>query len=426
MLNRNIAPPVKDFTALIMPPLSRITLDNGIAVNIMNQGGQDVFNLTAVWTGGNAESLSPSLPGLSLQLMREGAGNMSGEEFSDSLEFNGARIGLSADTHYSTVRLYSLNSKAEQVIPLLALMCYDPKMPEKAFHMVKERKAHQAELMRQKVEVQAARMSNKLMMGQRHPLSAYDDPSDIEKLTVDDARQWYKRIFNPGKNNLELFISGHINDKLIDILNKSFGQIEANASPTQLIIKPFSYDCSGRHNVVIEGALQSAVRITYPGPLRTNPDYILVRMLIVALGGYFGSRLMSNIREDKGLTYGINSFLMGYPEGGIIGIESSTDPATADCLIDETLKEVKRLSSGDFTIGEITRLKRHLMSSLASTLDSQFDMMDYYITGKLSHIPEGYFTRQVEAINMLTPELLGEIALKYIEPYNPLIIIAGS
>lgn len=427
MLDRNIAPPVKDFAALSMPPVARITLDNGITVKIMNCGDLDVFNLTAVWKGGHAECGQFATPNLALQLMREGAAGMSGEEFSDTLEFNGARIGGSADSHYSTLRLYVLNSKARAVIPLLAAMCAEPALPEAEFSALRERRIHQAELMSSKVEAQASWLSNKLMMGSRHPLARYETPDEIAHITVEDIRLWHDRIFRPGCGNLELFMSGHIDDNLLAAVNDTFGRMPTSSTETPLVITPFRCDAAQEKNFVsVDGALQSSVRITYPAPLRTNPDYIPLRMLIMALGGYFGSRLMSNIREDKGLTYGITSFLMGYPEGGIIGIESATDPSTVDQLIEETLKEADRLSSGDFTSGEITRLQRHLMSVLASSLDTPFDMMDYYITGKLSQIPDGYFARQVEAISTLTPALLGEMASKYITPNKPVITVAGK
>lgn len=427
MLDRTIAPPVKDFVSLSMPPLKQVKLDNGTVANIINNGDQEVFSLTAVWKGGNAEAAYFAVPNLTLQLMREGTGEMSGEEFSDILEFNGARIGASADSHYSTLRLYSLNSKAQNVIPLFAAMCHDPLLPESAFTMVRERRLNQAELMAHKVEAQASRASNRLMMGAGHPLARFDSPEEIAKISLEEIKRWHNLIFRPGEGNLELFIAGHIDDKLIATVNKHFGQIPFSYPSTKLLIEPFrSSPDKDRTHVTVAGALQSSVRITYPGPLRSNPDYIPLRMLVMALGGYFGSRLMSNIREDKGLTYGISSFLLGYPEGGIIGIESATDPSTVEELISETLKEVDRLSSGDFSHEEITRLKRHLMSGLASSLDSPFDMMDYYVTCKLSDIPPEYFARQVEAVAALTPELLGDIASRYIAPYRPTIVVAGA
>ncbi len=427
MLNRNIAPPVRDFASISMPPLEQIKLDNGVTTNIINSGDQEVFSLTAVWKGGNAECSQFPVPNLTLQLMREGAGGMSGEEFSDTLEFNGARIGASADSHYSTLRLYSLNSKAKNVIPLIAAMCHNPLLPESAFTMVRERKLNQAQLLAHKVEALASRESNRIMMGATHPLARFDSPEEIARITLDEIKQWHNLIFRAGEGNLELFLAGHIDDSLIATVNKHFGQIPCTHQSTQLLIEPFQNTVpENRVSVTVQGALQSAVRITYPAPLRSNPDYIPLRMLIMALGGYFGSRLMSNIREDKGLTYGITSFLLGYPEGGIIGIESATDPSTVDKLISETLKEVDRLSTGDFSNEEITRLKRHLMSGLASSLDTPFDMMDYYVTCKLSQIPADYFVRQVEAVANLTPDLLGEMARKYIAPLPPAIVVAGA
>lgn len=425
MIDRNVAPPVRDFATLTMPPLERMTLDNGITLNVMNQGEQDVFCLTALWRGGNAECGSPSVAGMTLQLMREGIGGMSGEQLSDMLEYNGARMGLSADSHYSTLKLYSLNSKAVEVIPLLARICVNPSMPVEAFSMIRERRLHQAGLMDSKVEVQAARRANAIMMGEGHPLARVPSSAEIAAVDIDALKAWHARVFNPGAGNLELFVGGRVTPELIAVINRAFGGLAVDNPATPLNIIPFHQQEIKHATVEVPGALQSSVRISYPAPLRTNPDYIPLRMLIVALGGYFGSRLMSNIREDKGLTYGITSFLMGYPEGGIIGIESSTDPKTVDRLIEETLKEVDRLSSGDFTKGEITRLQRYLMSGLASMLDTPFEMLDYYLTGRLSHIPDGYFENQVEAIASLSPLKLGEIAREYIAPYKPVIVVAG-
>lgn len=159
---------------------------------------------------------------------------------------------------------------------------------------------------------------------------------------------------------------------------------------------------------------------------RNHPDYIVLRLLVMALGGYFGSRLMSNIREDKGYTYGINSYLLGYPEGGLIGISSSTDNSTADALIEETIGEIKRLSKGDFTEDEIARLKQHAMSTLASSLDSSFDIMEYYINGLVAFIPSNYFEEQVKAVKSLTPELLTRVAREHLSLDRLNIAVAGA
>ena len=135
---------------------------------------------------------------------------------------------------------------------------------------------------------------------------------------------------------------------------------------------------------------------------------------------------MSNIREDKGYTYGINSYLLGYPEGGIIGISSSTDNSTVDPLIEETIREIKRLSTGDFKDEEMKRLKQHAMSSLASSLDSPFDIMDYYINRLVAFIPPKYFERQVAAVKSLTAEELARVAREHFSLDRLNIAVAGA
>lgn len=426
MLDRNIAPEVRPFVSLTMPGAVTMSLDNGVTMHVIDQGEHDVFNLTAVWRGGSAEcSVTPGLPQMVLNLMREGAGDMNGAEVSDRLEFNGARLLTSADGHYSVLRLYSLCSKADDVLPLMATVISSPHLPEEAFAMMRERQAQQTETLEEKVEYRARNAVMPLMMGENAPLARADTPQVLRALTRDDAVRWHETVFRSPADNLTLYLSGRVTPGLIESVNRSFGQTDGRGQVTGFNIVPFVAAPGARHKVEMPDKLQSAVRIYLPAPTRDNPDYINLRILIVALGGYFGSRLMMRIREDLGLTYGINSYLLGYREGGIIGIDSSTDPSNVDLLIEETMREMRRLATGDFSVGEIDRLRQYLMSGLASSLDSPFEIADYHITRQLSHIPGDYFSDQIKAINSITPATLAEMARRYVTDTEPAVVVAG-
>ncbi len=426
MLDRNVAPEVRPFVSLTMPGATKMTLDNGVTMYIVNQGVHEVFNLTAVWRGGAAEcAVAPGLPQMVLNLMREGAGDMNGAEVSDLLEFNGARLLTSADGHYSVMRLYSLCSKADDVLPLMATVIRSPHLPEDAFAMMRERQAQQTETLEEKVEYRARQAMMPLMMGAQAPLARTDTPQGLRALTREDAVKWHEAIFRSPAHNLTLYLSGRVTPGLIESVNRCFGQNDMTGGRTDFNIVPFVAAPGARHKVEMPDKLQSAVRIYMPAPTRDNPDYINLRILIVALGGYFGSRLMMRIREDLGLTYGINSYLLGYREGGLIGIDSSTDPSNVDLLVEETMREIHRLATGDFSDGEINRLRQYLMSGLASSLDSPFEIADYHITCQLSHIPGDYFSDQIKAINSVTPAVLAEMARRYMVDVEPTVVVAG-
>lgn len=430
--DRTTPPPVSDFSRLVMPPLRHITLGNGLPLHVIDQASQEVCCLTCVWRGGLAEAPSRTVAQLMLNLLREGTRGHTGEIIADRLEFNGARLMTSVDSHYSVVKLYMLNSKAADVVPLLPELFLEPVFPDTAFNTWQEKLARNFEISAEKVEFQASWAGNRLMMGEDHPLARVMTASDIRALSADDVKQWHARSFIPavddaGDSSLSLYLSGCVTPALVKMIDDTLGKMPVVKSVLQpLEIVPFVASPGVKKHIDVQDAMQSAVRMYMPGLLRSHPDYIKLRLLTVALGGYFGSRLMSNIREDKGYTYGIGSYLLGYPEGSILGISSSTDNAFVEPLIDEAVRELDRLSSGDFTDDEMSRLRRYAMSTLASSLDSTFEIMDYHIDSKIAFLPEDYFERQVDETMSLTSDELVRVAREHLSVGDLTVVVAGG
>ncbi len=299
-----------------------MTLDNGLPLKVIDHGSQDVCRLTCVWDGGIAESPSISLPTMILSLMQEGTRHHSGVEIADRIEFNDARIASGVNSHHSFMNLFTLNSRADNVMPLLAEMIVEPSFPEREWGVIKEKTARTIELLREKVEYYATCEINRLLMGDNHPLARMDTPDNVLSMTVDDAARNYKSTYRPGRNvegapTMTLYLAGHVTPGLEELVNRTFGSIDIDSSRgVELKFVPFGSENDSRRLIEMEGVLQNAVRMGIPTISRQHPDYIELRLLVMALGGYFGSRLMRNIREDKGYTYGIQSYLLGHPEGG--------------------------------------------------------------------------------------------------------------
>lgn len=433
VLDRRKAPAVREFGDLTLPPMRQLRLRNGLPLNVVSQGSHDVCCVTCVWNGGTAEAGSSTLPNLTLSTMREGTSIHSGGEIAEIIEFNGARMFTTTEAHYSVFKLFTLGSKISEVLPLLPEIMFKPTFPESNFNVLRERAAENAEIMNKKVESIASQAINRLVMGDGHPLAKIDTPDTIRNFSIDDLRRWHDRVFLPvvdattGESTLTIYAAGRITDDVVEAIDSAFGAVEVAQGPVaKLNLVPFRPGKSHETRISVEGALQSAVRMYIPVIGREHPDYVMLRILTVALGGYFGSRLMSNIREEKGYTYGINAYLLGYPEGAFAGVSSSTDNSTAEPLIEEVKKEMARLSTGDFSEEEIRRVRQNVMSTLASTLDSPFEIMDYYINRKVSHIPEGYFEQQVKAAGEMSAEELARVAALYMKPESLYIAVAGG
>ena len=198
--DRKTPPQVSSFGHLNVPSIRVMTLDNGLPLKVIDHGSQDVCRLTCVWDGGIAESPSISLPTMILSLMQEGTRHHSGVEIADRIEFNGARIASGVNSHHSFMNLFTLNSRADNVMPLLAEMIVEPSFPEREWGVIKEKTARTIELLREKVEYYATCEINRLLMGDNHPLARMDTPDNVLSMTVDDAARNYKSTYRPGRN----------------------------------------------------------------------------------------------------------------------------------------------------------------------------------------------------------------------------------
>lgn len=420
------APEITGFKNLAMPRPDVIELPSGVTFHVLRQGQVGVCRLVCLIPGGLAEASVPVLPQLLLSMVQEGTARHPGVELAKTIEFNGATVQVGIYQHYMLIGITTLSSKALEVIPLLHEMLFSPELDEVPFASCLERQIQNVELMEKRVEYHVAKTMASLMMGPSHPLARRQSPAKISRLTTSDLKQWHRYTCG-SPVGMHLFLAGDVTDELTAHVEQLFGtSAGAGTTGLELNVLPFVAAPPQRVNVSVADAVQSAVRISAPSIPRSNPDYLDLRLLVMALGGYFGSRLMLNIREDKGYTYGISASLIGSPEGSVIEIASSTDAANVDSLIREVMTEISGASARVFTDDETERLKSYATTQLASMLDTPFDIMDYYITLQASFIDTAdYYSRQYEAIKKMSSEKLTALARKYLSAEAFTTVVAG-
>lgn len=421
--DRTTPPKISSFGRLTIPEPRHSTLDNDIPTTIVDQSTDDICLLSIVWQGGLAEAPSPKVATLTALTMREGTTNRSGAEIAETLEYNGAQLAIMPSTHFTRIDLTVLNSRLEYVLPVIADIFCNPTYPERELHVLRENQARNLEIEREKVDFQAVTMMNRLIMGENNPLAVESLPEHIRATSRDSVISFWVSVFKAAP--VHIYLAGKISPQVENLVNHHIGSIKFDHSPLKLNIVPFSP--SERQSAVItrDESLQSAVRLAIPTIGRDNPDYTALRLLIMALGGYFGSRLMLNLREDKGYTYGIQAHLLGFREGGIMMINTECDNSYVAPLIEEVKNEINRLASGDFTETEVERLRFNAMSQLASMLDTPFSIADYYRNHLLSNTPSDYFDCQQDAIAALSPSRLASLA-RHLNISRLYTVIAGN
>ncbi|MBD5321809.1 MAG: insulinase family protein [Bacteroides sp.] len=424
-LDRTIAPAVHDMGPLSLPEDNRTVLSNGVTLHTLNGGDTEVCRVKVLIPGGIAESPRPQLYQLANSLSLEGTRNHPGDSLADILEYNGAWSSAEISTHHSALSLFTSNSAYHKLLPLVSEMIMTPEYaPDPTAHALRK-EAARIEVEQQRVAYRAAAAMRRMLYGENHPLAAIPSPDSLLAITPEDLHLAHDTRLDP--KGMHVYLSGLLTDRMISEAEQIFSEIPAK-SPFSLPRLVFPEHSAGaRTHVDMPHALQSGVQMSIASIGRNHPDYIALRMAVIALGGYFGSRLMLNIREDKGLTYGISASLYGYRHSSFITISSQTDPSTVERLIEESILEIENMKNpSTYSPDEIDRLSRFVLSELAGVLDTPFSRCDFLQTEVTAATPPGYFAMQEHTARTLTPELLADMASKYFDTTKLFISTAGK
>ena len=425
-MNRNIAPKVYNFGPLVLTPASTHVLPNGIHIHIESGSEIEVSRLTVALPAGEAESPKPGMAACAAMMLMEGTKRMTGEEIANILEYNGAWVNTSVSTHYSSIILSSLNDKFADLLPVLADMIMWPTFPAAATSRLLQRQAARLDIEHEKVTFLADKTLRPMAYGEDNPLSRTENSEELRSFTPDELSDFHYSRLDP--SNTHIFFAGNITEKMVRTVDMIFSRFPRNNGPElRKLTFPEKYEGVMRKDIIIDHARQSAVKLMIPAVGRQSEDFVPLRAAVTALGGYFGSRLMLNIREDKGLTYGISAVLIGYSTRSFITISTQTDGSTKEEVIRLIYKEIEAMKDvSTYTEYEIKRLSKFLLSNLATTLDTPFSRMDYVQTHIFADTPADYFELQESLARKLSPDILAEMANRYFDLSKVIIATAGN
>lgn len=421
MLDRTTPPPVANFSDITIHPQQIHTLNNGIDIHIVNKGDFPLSRIDVLWDGGTLDYASEAAATVMTAAMREGTLNLSGAEIANIVDFSGSKMNGGLSNHHASLGIVTLNSRLENMMGLLADIAVGADFPENAVEAIGRRLGANRSLQFERVSFRATSLLQSLLQGKNHSASKIAMPLEFESVNREICESLYDTL---RRSKIHIFAGGLIGDDVVDAIDKTFGKLpHSDYSPIR--IHPYEPEKPQRQHVDMPHALQSAVAMGLPAIDRTHPDYIPLRLTVMALGGFFGSRLMTNIREEKGLTYGISSSLLGTQEGAFMEISAQCDKKYVDTVIEETLYEIENLSKNPPRGDELNRLKLHAWTILASSTENAFSTLEHYITQLRVGTPTDYFRQQLKAIADLTPDTISRMASEYLPTDRLSIVTAG-
>ena len=425
MLNRNIQPAICEPSHLDVQRPERHVFPNGIVLNVLDACDSEVTRVDLVMGGGRWHQTQPLQALFTNRMLREGTRQYTAACIAEKLDYYGAWLDLSSAPEYTYVTLYSLNKYLPQTLDILESLVKEPVFPEKELKVIVDTNVEQFKVNLSKVDFLAHRALVKTLFGGHHPAGRLVCEDDYQRIVPDVLRQFYDRYYNSG--NCTLYLSGKITGDCVRRVEALFGN-EPFGQGTRPEKKTFRPETDARKQVFVEraGVLQSAVRLGMLTLDRCHPDYLKFRVLVTLLGGYFGSRLMSNIREQKGYTYGISAGYASYPDQGVLTISTETANQYVAPLIAEVYREITHLQDEQVSSEELSMVKNYMLGDLCRSCESAFSLADGWIFLQVYGLKDTYFADAMQAIKDITPGEIQDLACKYLRKEDLKEVVAGA
>jgi predicted Zn-dependent peptidase len=343
------------------------------------------------------------------QLMDDGTKTKTSFDISNYFESYGAVFYGEGNYNYASLSLVALSKHIEQLLPLVSEIITEPVFPETELQHYKDENQQRLLVEQKRVNYQARKKFFNLLFGSKSVFGYEEQPDDFTLLIRNDLISFHKANYTD--QGICMIVSGNADERMISRID---ALLPKRSGLPSMLHKP-DYETSEEKIIHIEknDALQTAIRIGRIFPDRSHPDFIPFSILQTILGGYFGSRLMKNIREDKGYTYGINTIMQTLPGVTAFCIATEVGKQVKEAAVEEIYKEMNALKE---PVGrdELSLVKNYLFGHFQRTIDGPLQLSKLFKTIHLQGSDFGYFRNYLNSLNSITSDELCEIGCKYL------------
>jgi len=424
MLNRTVAPSRHDIQDIDLVQPDEVVFDNGLRVFIFSAPTQELIKAEFIFQNIFNGSENSLLHTCASHILKEGTKTRTSAQIAEEIDFYGAYLMPEYSFDQTALTLYSLNKHLGAVLPVVHDILNEAIFPEAELETYIRNNKQTLQISLQKNEYVARRLFFKNLFGEsrygRIPTEeAYD------KLNREDLIALYQKQVQP--QNCTLILSGNITDDVLKQIRELFDAQWTNTESVDGIMKP-EFPVFIPTTVLDEraDALQSAIRLGMPAINRVHPDFPAIQFVNTLLGGYFGSRLMRNIREEKGFTYSIGSAFASLQHTGFFTIATEVGVDSTQATLTEIEKELDILRDIQATEQEIALVKNYILGSILGTIESIFSHADKFKAVYFYGLDLSYYTRYNEIIRNMTAADVQRVANTYFDYNNLLKIIVGK
>ena len=316
-----------------------------------------------------------------------------------------------------------LSKHLESLLPLVVDILTESQFPEEEFRNLKNITLQNLKVNQAKTSYLASVGFRQNIFGDSHPYGRSLKENAITEISLNDLKRFYNEFYT--YKNCQIILSGNGDQDFYALFNKYFGKNSwGNTSK-----KSQNYTIQTKTGLTIiekENNLQSSIRIGRPMFTLAHEDYFKSYILTEVLGGYFGSRLMKNIREEKGYTYGIHANIISHQREGYFVIGTDVNKENTDNTISEIYKEIEILRSEPVPFDELETVKNYMLGSFFNSINTPFALADKFKMIHFNALDYSFYKKYIQTIQTITPEELKEMANKYFNKHQMTEIVAGG
>lgn len=423
-LDRSQAPKAGPAPKIQMGSYESFTLDNGLECIVVKNDKlprvsfQYTLNIDPVMEGDNA-----GMQEMMGQMLSRGTENRTKKEIDEQVDF----IGGTLDTYSTGVYASSLSKHSDKIIELMADVLLHPTFPADELEKVKTQTLSGLASSKNEPNAISDNVANVLNYGKAHPYGELTTEETVANITSEGIKEYYYNNFNP--NAGYLIIVGDIDAAAAKAkMQKYFDEWKPGEIKKHTYAMPEAPQGTSVAVVDRPGAVQSVITVTYPIDLKPGSDDLIAASVANGIlgGGGFSGRLMQNLREDKGYTYGARSSLSYDPLVGVFTASASVRNEVTDSAITQFIYEIDRMGTEKVNPEDLQKTKNIMAGSFARSLERPQTVANFALNIARYDLPADYYEKYLERLSAVTAEDVMRVSKKYLNANNAHVLVVGD
>ncbi len=398
------------------------TLSNGVRLYTLASQDFEVLRVTFVFNAGSTVQDAPFTASAVANLLAEGTARMTALEIAEKLDYHGSWFDVNIDRDNAYISFCTLSKFFDQTMEVASEILLHPLFPQKEMEVYCQKRKQRLAIERTKVDSLAREEFAGALFGKSHPYGVSYPEAAYDDITRSSLEAFYRAHYTAG--DCFVVCSGQVGEHETEVISRI-----ASALPPAPEREPLTFPrVETRHRVFTPhtGAVQSAIRIGRLLFPRQHPDFTGMQVVATALGGYFGSRLMRNLREENGYTYGVMAAMVNFQQSGYFAIATQVGSDVTHEALDAIYAEIELLRREPLPEEELDLVKNMMIGEMMRILDGPFGIADVSIENILCGTDNRSIDRQISEIRSMTPEDIRRLASKYLDPEEFVTVVVGD